>query len=179
LPGWLKSGGCYKDPSEGSDSEPESRYKLLARRHFAMLESWLDNPNSGSTWLANEPVASIVSEALKFRDGKTYRLHAYSIMPNHVHVVFAPLANNSEPQSLSSIMHSLKRNTARRANKLLHRSGSFWEHESFDHYIRDQAEFNRIIKYVLNNPVKAGLAKSWREWRWNYVSDSLASPDTD
>lgn len=158
-------------------SEPRS--KLLARRHFAMLESWLDKPKFGPTWLADERVASIVSEALQFRDGKTYRLHAYSIMLNHVHVVFAPLAIDNEPRSLSSIMHSVKRNTSRHANQVLHRSGPFWEHESFDHYIRNQTEFNRIIKYVLENPVKAGLVKSWREWPWNYVRDSLAPPDAN
>ena len=164
---------------DSSDLKSESRYKLLTRRHFAMLESWLDKPKSGPTWLADERVATVVSEALQFRDGKTYRLHAYSIMPNHVHVVFAPLAKDNEPQSLSSIMHSLKRNTASRANRILRRSGRFWEHESFDHYIRNQTEFNRIIKYVLENPVKARLVKSWREWPWNYVTEELVMADAN
>jgi hypothetical protein len=89
------------------------------------------------------------------------------------------LAKNNEPESLASIMHSLKRNTSRRANQILNRSGQFWEHESFDHYIRNQSEFNRIIKYALENPVKAGLVKSWREWPWNYVRDSLPTPDAN
>ena len=171
--------GLLQRSFENSESKSESTYRLLARRHFAMLESWLDRPKSGPTWLADERVASIVSEALQFRDGKTYRLHAYSIMPNHVHVVFAPLTKTNEPESLSSIMHSLKRNTARRANQILHRSGPFWEHESFDHYVRNQTEFNRTVKYVLENPVKAGLVKSWREWPWNYVRDSLTPTDAN
>jgi REP element-mobilizing transposase RayT len=162
-----------------SDPKSESRYKVLARRHFAMLERWLDKPKAGPTWLADVRIASVVAEALQFRDARNYRLDAYSIMPNHVHAVFAPLATQNQPQSLSSIMHSLKRNTARRANQVIHRSGPFWEHESFDHYIRNQTEFNRIIKYVLENPVKAGLVKSWRDWRWNYVRSSLATPDAN
>src|SRR5438477_649202 len=83
----------------------------------------------------------------------------------------APLELNNTPASLSSIMHSLKRNTAKRANQILSRSGAFWEHESFDHYIRNRAEGKRIIKYVLQNPVKAGLVKAWEEWPWNYVRE--------
>lgn len=70
-------------------------------------------------------------------------------------------------------MHSLKRHTAQQANQVLGRSGIFWAHESFDHYIRDGAERRRIIEYVLQNPVKAGLAKRWQDWPWNYVRTAL------
>ena len=159
--------------------ESESRFRDLARRHFAMLESCLDRAASGPVWLSDARVAAIVAEALQYRDGKNYRLDVYSIMPNHVHAVFAPLTQNNEPQSLSSIMHSLKRNTARRANVILNRSGSFWTHESFDHYIRNQREWRRIVNYVLDNPVKAGLAKAWWEWPWNYVSEPQAFQDAN
>jgi REP element-mobilizing transposase RayT len=161
---------------KNDSGESRSRFRELARRHFPMLESWLDKATIGPTWLPDARVADIVAEALHHRDGKTYRLDAYSIMPNHVHSVFAPLAQNNTPQSLSSIMHSLKRNTAKRANQILSRSGAFWEHESFDHYIRNRAEGNRIIKYVLQNPVKAGLVKTREEWPWNYVREPLAKP---
>jgi putative transposase len=162
---------------KNDSGESPSRFRQLARRHFAMLESWLDKATVGPTWLADEGVAAIVVEALHHRDGKKYRLDAYSIMPNHVHTVFAPLAQNNTPESLSSIMHSLKRNTAKRANQLLSRSGAFWEHESFDHYIRNRAEWKRIIKYVLQNPVKAGLVKTCEEWPWNYVREPLEKPN--
>jgi len=158
-------------------AESQSRFRDLTRRHFAMLETSLDKATIGPTWLADPRVADIVAEALHYRDGEEYRLDAYSIMPNHVHSVFAPLAQERTPESLSSIMHSLKRNTAKRANQVLDRSGAFWEHESFDHYIRNEAEQKRIIKYVLQNPVKAGLVRTWEKWPWNYVRVSLAQPD--
>src|SRR5207245_2988979 len=109
--------------------------------------------------------------------GTEYTLDVYSIMPNHVHAVFEPLMLNNLPKPLSLIMHSLKRHTAERANRILNRTGKFWEHESFDHYIRNRAEWKRIVEYVLENPVKAGLVKSWTEWPWNYVRGSLAKPD--
>jgi REP element-mobilizing transposase RayT len=94
-------------------------------------------------------------------------------MPNHVHSVLKPLMRNDQPYSLSSIMHSLKRNTAKQANQVLGRTGPFWAHESFDHYIREGAERKRIVKYVLQNPVKAGLAKRWQDWPWSYVRTPL------
>ena len=162
---------------KSNTSESRSRFHGLTRRHFAILESCLDKATTGPTWLADARIADLVAEALHYRDGLHYRLDAYSIMPNHVHVVFAPLAGGTLPKSLSSIMHSLKRNSAKRANQILNRAGTFWEHESFDHYIRNRAEWNRIVKYLLENPVKAGLVKCWQEWPWTYLRDSAMKPD--
>ena len=65
-------------------------------------------------------------------------------------------------------MHSLKSYTAKEANKVLNRTGEFWEHESYDHYVRDEAGHERIVKYILQNPVKAKLVENWQDWRWSY-----------
>lgn len=90
-------------------------------------------------------------------------------MPNHGHLVCAPLKNPEGTYfSLAKIMHSLKRYTAYEANQILGRSGAFWQHENYDHYVRDEAELERIIKYVINNPVKAGLVDDWKSWKWTY-----------
>jgi len=147
----------------------------VARRQFAFLENCLDRAAYGPTWLADERIASVVADALHLRDGKQYRLDVFSIMPNHVHALFQPAVGANEPRSLSSIMHSLKRNTAKRANAILKRSGAFWEHETFDHFIRNSREQERVVNYVLGNPVKAGLVSNWREWPWNYVRSGLTA----
>ena len=68
-------------------------------------------------------------------------------------------------------MMSLKRYTARQCNDILGREGQFWQHESYDHVIRNQAEWERIIKYVLDNPVKAGLVEKWDDWPWTYLRE--------
>lgn len=124
-------------------------------------------------------------ESLLYRNGKVYRLIAFCIMSNHIHAVFTPLLNDrslheirgenlrfeSEEPPLSVIMHSLKSYTAQQANKILQRTGPFWEEESYDHEIRDQTEYHRTINYVLNNPVKAGLVKDWRDWPWSWKKE--------
>jgi len=65
-------------------------------------------------------------------------------------------------------LQNLKKYSAHESNKILKRKGHFWHDESYDHVIRNEKEFFRIINYVLNNPVKTGFVKRWHEWKWNY-----------
>jgi putative transposase len=90
-------------------------------------------------------------------------------MPNHGHLVLTPYESSDTADcSLARIMHNIKRNSANHANKVLGRTGSFWQHETYDHFARDNAELERMIKYVLYNPVKAGLTDDWSKWKWTY-----------
>ena len=70
-------------------------------------------------------------------------------------------------------MQSLKGFTSREANILLERSGTFWEHESYDHFVRDADELKRIVAYVLKNPVKARFVEDWKDWKWSYCRKGL------
>ncbi|MXV78364.1 hypothetical protein F4225_11370 [Candidatus Poribacteria bacterium] len=162
--------------------EQKQNIQEKKREWFRKLEETLDQADNGPVWLKNEQIAKLVAESLHYRDGKVFHLDAYCIMANHVHVVFTPLmkqpsdtaegtqTNSLCYNSLSSLLHSLKGYTARKANIILGRSGAFWQHESYDHCIRNPDELHRIIMYVLNNPVKIGLVKEWKEWKWNYLS---------
>jgi REP element-mobilizing transposase RayT len=142
------------------------------RAWFAKFESLLDGGAFGPLWLGDDRVAATVAESLRYHDERVYRLKAYSIMRNHVHLVIKPLPISREDDaayhSLSSIMQSLKGYTAFKCNRILDREGEFWAHESYDHYVRDAEEWRRIVNYVLNNPVKAGYVENWRDWKWNY-----------
>nr|WP_249355763.1 transposase [Chloracidobacterium aggregatum] len=84
-------------------------------------------------------------------------------MPNHVHVLVTPLHGNS----LSSILHGWKSFTAKEANRRLGREGPFWMEEYFDRAIRDENHFRRVVEYIGNNPVKAGLCPEPSAWRWS------------
>jgi len=72
---------------------------------------------------------------------------------------------------LSTIMHSLKSYTANRANEILRRTGAFWQPESYDHWIRDLDELERVVQYVNQNPVVAGLCDSPLNWRYSSAHD--------
>jgi putative transposase len=143
------------------------------RRLFGQLDQALDQATSGPCWLRDPKVAALVAESLHYLDGRMVDLLVFCLMPNHVHVVLTPLLQDeTEYYALSRIMHSLKGYTAGRANRLLGRTGAFWHHESYDHVVRNAAELERIVAYVLNNPVKAGLVEDWREWRWTYCKNT-------
>jgi REP element-mobilizing transposase RayT len=145
---------------------------LEQRRLFGKWDEALHIVRSGPTWLRQPEIAQVVTDALILRDGEVYELHAYCIMPNHVHLVFMPLAKpDGTYHALSSIMHSLKRYTAQQANLLLERHGEFWQHESYDHVVRDEAERVRIVRYVLQNPEKAELVAPGERWPWSYSKD--------
>jgi REP element-mobilizing transposase RayT len=69
--------------------------------------------------------------------------------------------------SLARIYHSLKSYTSKKANAILGRSGKFWQIESYDHWIRDEIEFWRVMEYIENNPVKVGLYEKPEDWHWS------------
>jgi REP element-mobilizing transposase RayT len=117
----------------------------------------------------------MIAEAIVFGDSTRYRLHAWVIMPNHVHIVVEPL------RELAAIMHWLKGRTARKANRILGRTDqTFWQDESYDHWIRNATEYQKVVGYVENNPVRAGLVEKAEDWRWSSAwgraGDRFASP---
>jgi len=123
----------------------------IAQLYQSLVDPVLD-AGHGQCDLAKPGIAGIVEAALKHFDGDRYRLHAWSIMPNHVNVIVTPLGD----QDLSAILHSWKSFTANKANEILGRSGTFWQEESYDHIIRDGSEFRAQLRYVLENPGPAG-----------------------
>ena len=153
-------------------SDPHKRAQrayLEQRRLFGKWDAALDTATSGPFWLREPEVADLVAEALHYRHGRIYDLDAFCIMPNHVHVVYTPLRQEDGTYyAMPRIMHSLKGRSARKANLLLGRSGDFWQHENYDHVVRNEAEWRRVITYVLNNPVKANLVHRWQDWPWTY-----------
>jgi len=158
-----------------ADPEERARQAYLGQRNmFGKWDAVLDNAQSGPFWLRDPRIAELVASSLHHRDGQVYDLDAFCIMPNHVHVVFTPLSKaDGTYHAMSAIMHSLKLYTAREANLVLGRKGSFWQHENYDHIVRDEAELRRVILYVVHNPVKAGLVEHWEEWKWTCCKYSL------
>lgn len=153
-------------------SNPQERTRQAYReqlRSFGRWDRFLDTNPAGPHWLHQPEIAQIVVEALHHRHGRVYDLDTFCLMSNHGHVIFTPLEKEDGIYyALPAIMQSLKRYTAWQANEVLGRRGQFWQHESYDHVVRNAAELDRIRRYVLNNPVKAGLVETWDKWPWSF-----------
>jgi len=151
----------------------EEDLEKLEKLDFAKRDKYLDSAVSGEKLLCNDNLARIVAESLHYWDTKILDLIAYCIMSNHVHVVFR-LYNENEldkPKYLEEVMHSIKRYSANKCNSVLLKSGKFWQHESYDRLVRNENELFRIILYIAQNPVKAGITESPLEYKWTYISD--------
>jgi REP element-mobilizing transposase RayT len=125
----------------------------------ARIEAYL-NAGYGACYLRDPRIARLVEDALLHFDGARYRLIAWVIMPNHVHV----LVEMFEGYSLDKIVHSWKSYSAKEANRILGRTGRFWFREYFDRYIRDERHFANAVRYIHHNPVNAGLVDTPEDW---------------
>lgn len=112
-----------------------------------LVEKWLD-AGFGYCLLKEEKTRTIVAHAIRHFDGLRYGLHAWVIMPNHVHVLLSPYNGHL----VQDIVGSWKKYTAHEINKLLKRQGSLWERESFDHMVRNAESFQAKLDYIINNP---------------------------
>ena len=117
-----------------------------------------------------------VEKALFYFHRRRIILHAYVIMPNHVHAVLKPLSIASDMAGgcdyrnyyeLEAILKSLKGYTSRVINKKLGMSGSLWLDESFDRTIRNEKDLIEVIDYIHHNPVRWGMVRFPREYRWS------------
>lgn len=129
------------------------------------VEEYLD-AGHGECHLRNPLIAQLVENALQHFDGERYRLIAWVIMPNHVHV----LIEIYEGHPMDKVVHSWKSFTSKEANKILGRSGQFWAPDYFDRYIRNQEHFNNVVRYIHYNPLKAGLVKRAEDWQYSSAS---------
>jgi putative transposase len=135
-----------------------------AGRAFLLYDRALDRASTGPKWLLRPYVAQCVVDSLRFGEQQLnlYHLLAFCVMPNHVHAVI-------EPRSpVAKITRSIKGFSARGINRILKRTGEpLWQDETYDHWIRDGEERNRIIRYVEQNPVAAGLVETLEQWPWS------------
>jgi len=152
-------------------SLPKARYpppgKLSAGKAFVWIDRYLDTTRFGPMFLRRPEVADLVVEALRRGcEKQLYDLRAFVVMGNHVHVLIRPM------QRPTRVLQWLKGTTAREANLILASTGKpFWQRESYDHWVRDTQELERIVAYIENNPVTAGLVAEPSLYRWSSAWD--------
>jgi putative transposase len=156
----------------GTKIDPATHHRQYFERFDEFLEGYSESPQ----YLSLPEISQIVVDAINFGNGSRYTTVCYCIMPNHVHLVIDLNGYSTEPYvkrpsyALSRILESLKRHSARQSNIVLQRTGHFWQKESYDHVVRDGNELNNIIRYIIENPVKAGLVSSYDQWLWTYFN---------
>jgi REP element-mobilizing transposase RayT len=151
-------------------SLPENRIfppdRFSSGQAFVAMDRLLDQATSGPVFLRQNEIAQIVIDTV--RDGEArfhrYELHAFVVMPNHVHLLVTPHV------AAKQWLGPLKGFTAHQANRVLSRHAPFWQDESYDHLVRDEEEFRQVQRYIENNPAKAGLVQSPELFPWSSAS---------
>jgi REP element-mobilizing transposase RayT len=147
---------------------------IASGQAFLAMDRVLDTACTGPLFLRMPEIAKLVMDAIHYRDQRTYQLHSFVVMPNHVHLLMTPL------EAVSKVMQSLKRFTAREGNRMLGLTGQpFWQDESYDRLVRNDTEFERIVHYIERNPVTAGLAPTPGEFRWSSARPIDNRPQVD
>jgi REP element-mobilizing transposase RayT len=162
-----------KTNAAGADvSAPRNEAAVELRRR---IEEYLD-AGHGQCWLGRREIAALVEGALLHFDTQRYQLLAWCVMPNHVHA----LIETKEGWPLDGVLHAWKSFTSHEAGKILRGAaggtpalpgkrpaGEFWQREYLDRYVRNAEHYAKVLAYIEENPVKAGLAKIKTDWPWS------------
>ena len=183
LPHWEVEGGRYFITVRCADSlprevtlrllevqqalhavEPRSEvYAQLQRRYFATMEKHLDAGHGACVLRISGAAEILVAEFEALAEWQVAVPHL-TIMPNHWHALMVPAPGCVH--SLSDIMKRVKGRSALGIRAKLGGRGAVWQREWFDRWMRSDAEWEKCVAYIRNNPVKAGLASDWREHPW-------------
>ena len=143
-----------------ADPKQEDSILKIQRRIFAEMEAWLDRA-APSALLRQPEVAATVMEAIKHRqENHVWNMFEYVVMPTHLHLFF-----ETGDGHIKQVMEQFKRWTGHQAGQLVNLAGDrFWQVEWFDHWTRSDGESEKIIRYIRQNPVKAGLVRHFTQW---------------
>ena len=138
---------------------------------FTKIEFILDNLNNDLCYLNNPKIAALVVNSFNFIE-KNFKwiFPCFTVMPNHVHCLAVKQPDTEV--SVEVALGSLKQHVSHEANKILGTKGRMWCDENYDHWCRTPESVEKIIKYIKNNPVKAGIIDDWRDWKWTVCHPS-------
>jgi putative transposase len=167
LPHWDLVGQPLFVTFRSQGSLPASRVfspsLLTDGKRFVTMDRLLDKADAGPRYLGMPEIAGLMVAYI--RDGeqrfRRYELHSFVVMPNHVHMLVTPSV------VATKWLGPLKGFTAHEANRILGRTGTFWQDESYDRVVRSGAGLERVRRYIENNPVKAGLVTRPEDFRWS------------
>ncbi len=148
---------------------------LTDSQHRRQEERYLDS-GYGSRLLERFENAEIVQSALLYFHVKRYFLHAWVVMPNHLHVLIEPLNGFTIGQIVKSWKVFTSRQIAKHENEFFQKYRRIWQPDYFDRYIRDEEHYHDAVDYIHKNPVNAGLVKCSLDWRWSSARKCAGVP---
>ncbi len=152
-----------------NDSDPETLLEFQCHE-FYKIEQILDSiDNEQQAYLSENEIAPLLMEAFTHLETiYCWRFPAWVIMPNHIHCLCIA-DKTGKKKTLTEIIALYKRYTGREINKVLNKTGRVWVDENFDHWCRTPDKIESVKRYILNNPVKAGLAKQSAVWPYSSI----------
>lgn len=161
---------AYLNQQEKKRKDDKELELVNQKKLFAKMDDIFTRYQGKIHLTQNPEVARMIAKTFQDWHGKMYHLYAYTIMPNHVHLVLKPRTLNGEQITVSEIMQRIKGSSARQANIILSRTGPLWSREYYDHWPRSGKELIRIMEYVRQNPVAAKLVTDPVAWPWTWVN---------
>lgn len=158
----------YDNPQRTSEFQLQVRRKL-----FRTYENMLEKCDRSSMLLQQYPVARQLRQVIMEEHRKSMDVLAFSILPNHVHIVCEILDDQQGGNPWSDLARRVKSQSARKINEILKTSGSFWDALNYEHPVEDDQVLLRIIRYVVANPVRLGIANVGNAWKWTYVKPEI------
>lgn len=128
------------------DNQPNFKSNRDAYLHQKMMECM--DRGYGECLLRNPDIRKIVEDSFLFIQESMAIIHAYVIMPNHVHMVL----ETKDDVKIQDVMQSMKHHTSLEINSFLQRKGSVWQREYYDRIIRNQTHYENAVRYIINNP---------------------------
>ena len=146
-------------------------YHFYRKRMINAYEEILHRNENSSIDISTAGILEIIENAVSYWQNIKISNIALCVMPNHVHWVFKTYQFDQDGNQvwLQDILKSVKNFSARNINNHLGRSGILWHKESWDTTVRGNKHLHAVIEYIINNPVKAGLAKHWKDWKGTYI----------
>ena len=142
--------------------EPRSPgFAALQRESFLTLEKYLDHAPTG---LLVGDAAQLLADEFAHVTALGFAVPHFTILPNHWHALLVSTAD--APCELSKVMKHVKGRSGRSIRKRLGGAGPIWQRKWFDHWVRDEAEWHRIVDYIQANPVKARIVSNWEDHPW-------------
>ena len=134
--------------------------------YFVTTDTW-----ERHALFVNSLIASIIVEQIvSCRDRGFYKLHAFAIMPEHLHLLTTP----DEETTIEKAVQMVKGGSAHRIRIERPQAFPIWHRSFHDRWIRDAEQFGQAKSYIEQNPVKAKLVESAEQYAWSSATGKVA-----